>query len=145
MHGDKITSQSCSRCSHEQEINRFSEETKITRRPEPHRDPRTLREFCKTSMLRLQFLYGNRDYVLQLRRNLKYKRSPTTLQKTNCDFTSIPWLCHQEEFQSRTKHGESERQIMFFKAKDMLRDSKEEESFRQFSQDGKQPKNTGNR
>ena len=24
------------------------------------------------------------------RRNLKYSRSPTTLQKTNCDFTSIP-------------------------------------------------------
>ena len=37
--------------SQKQEINKFSEESQqITRRHEPHRDLRTLREFCKTSM-----------------------------------------------------------------------------------------------
>ena len=67
---------------------------------------------------------------MQLRRNLKYKRSPATFQKTNCDFTSIPGFVIEKNSSRGQKHGASERQIMFFKAKEMLKK-------------GKQPKHSG--
>ena len=45
----------------------------------------------------------NRIINFSCGRNLKYKRSRTTMQKTNCDFISILGFSHSEEFQSRTK------------------------------------------
>ena len=53
-------------------------------------------------------------------RNFKFKRSPTTTQKANCDFTSIPGFVTKKNSSRGPKHGASERQIMFFKAKEML-------------------------
>ena len=49
----------------DQQVQRGS--TTITRRHEPNRDLRTLREFCKTSMSWLQCFLRNRDHLLQLR------------------------------------------------------------------------------
>ena len=50
-------------------------------------------------------------------RNLKYSRSPTTLQKINCDFTSIPDFVIQKNSSRGPKHGVSERQVMFYRLK----------------------------
>ena len=58
-------------------------------------------------------------------RNLKYSRSPTTLQKTNCDFTSIPGFVFKKNFSRGPKHGVSERQVMFHKAKEMLKKARQ--------------------
>ena len=54
-------------------------------------------------------------------RNLKYKRSPTTFEKDNDDFNLIPGYICKKNSSRGPKHGQSERQIMFFKGKDMLR------------------------
>ena len=57
--------------SQTQKINRFCEASqKLLQdmdQTQPDTDLRISREFYETSMLRLQFLYGNRDYFLQLR------------------------------------------------------------------------------
>ena len=50
-------------------------------------------------------------------RNLKYSRSPTTFQKTNCDITSIPGFVIKKNSSRGPIHGVSERQVVFFKAK----------------------------
>ena len=42
------------------------------------------------------------------RRNVKYSRSPTTLQKTNCDFTSIPGFVVRKNSSRGPKHGVSQ-------------------------------------
>ena len=57
-------------------------------------------------------------------RNLKKSRSPTTFQTDNYDFNSIPGYIIKKNSSRGPKHGQSERQIMFFKAKDMLRKAK---------------------
>ena len=54
-------------------------------------------------------------------RNLKYSRSPTTLQKTNCDFTSILGFVIKKNSSRGPKHGVSERQVMFYRTKQMLK------------------------
>ena len=59
-------------------------------------------------------------------RNLKYSRSPTTIHKTNCDFTSIPGFVTKKNSSRGPKHGASERQVMFFKAKEMLKKASQE-------------------
>ena len=59
-------------------------------------------------------------------RNLKYKRSPTTNQKANCDFTSIPGFVNKKNSSRGPKHGASEGRIMFFKAKEMLQKARQE-------------------
>ena len=52
---------------------------------------------------------------------LKTSRSPTTF---HYDFNSIPSCIIKKNSSRRPKHGQSERQLMFFKAKDMLRKAK---------------------
>ena len=71
-------------------------------------------------------------------RNLKYSRSPTTTQKTNCDFTSIPDFVVKKNSSRGPKRDASERQIMFFKAKETLRkrDRQSTGAIQRFSQDG---------
>ena len=90
-------------------INRFSEASqnccKIWRRQRISNSVRIL----QTSMSWLRFLYGNRDYLL------KCKRSHTISHKDNYDFNSISGFFKKNSSRG-PKHGESERQIMFFKA-----------------------------
>ena len=52
-------------------------------------------------------------------RNLKYSRSPTTLQKTNCDVTSITGFVIKKNSSRGPKHGVSERQVTYYRAKQM--------------------------
>ena len=58
-------------------------------------------------------------------RNLKYSRSPATLQKTNCDFTSIPGFVNKKNSSQGPKHGVSEGQVMFYRAKQMLKQARQ--------------------
>ena len=58
-------------------------------------------------------------------RNLKYSRSPTKLQKTNCDFTSIPGFAIKKNSSRGAKQGASEGQVMFHRAKQMLKKARE--------------------
>ena len=59
-------------------------------------------------------------------KNLKYLRSPTTTQKTNNDYSSIPDSVILKNSSRGPKHGQSERQIMFFKTKEMLKKARQE-------------------
>ena len=61
-------------------------------------------------------------------RSLKYKRTPTTTQKANNDYSSIPGYIIKKNSSRGPKHGRSERQIMFWKAKDMLRKGKNDQN-----------------
>ena len=54
-------------------------------------------------------------------RNLKYKRSPTTTQKANCDFSSIPDFVIKKNSSRGQKHDASERQIMLCETKEILK------------------------
>ena len=58
-------------------------------------------------------------------RNSKYSRSPTTTQKTNCDITSIPDFVVEKNSSRGPKRDASERQIMFFKAKETLKKARQ--------------------
>ena len=62
-------------------------------------------------------------------RNLKYKRSPTTTQKAKCEFSSIPGFGIKSNSSRGPKHGQSVRQIMFFKAKEMLKKARQEKTW----------------
>ena len=53
-------------------------------------------------------------------RNLKYSRSLTTLWKTFCDFTSILGFVIKKNSSRGPKHGVSERQVIFYRAKQKL-------------------------
>ena len=57
---------------------------------------------------------------------LKYKRSPAAFQKDNYDLNSFLGYIIKKNSSRGPKHGQSERQIMFFKAKDMLRKAKKQ-------------------
>ena len=57
-------------------------------------------------------------------RNLKTSQSPTTFQQDNYDFNLIPGYIIEKNSCRGPKHGQSERQVMFFKAKDLLRKAK---------------------
>ena len=72
----------------------------------------------------LQCLFRNRNHLLQLWTKLKTSRSPTTFQQDNYDFNSIPVYIIEKNSSRGPKHGQSERQMMFFKAKDMPRKAK---------------------
>ena len=58
------------------------------------------------------------------RRNLKYKRTPTTIQKSNCDFTSIPGLVIKKKSSRGPKHGASDRQVNVFQGEGDAEESK---------------------
>ena len=51
---------------------------------------------------------------------MKYKRSPITIQVAIFDFTSIPGFVIKKKSSRGPIHGASERQVMFFKANEML-------------------------
>ena len=141
MHGDKITSQNLSRCSkkhrhkeqflegmsQKQEINSFSEESQKLLED---MDQTEIFELCDNSA-KLQCLDCNPFTEIGIMycscgRNLKYKRSLTTTQKANCDCTSIPGFVIMMNSSRGPKDGQSERQIMFFKAKEMLNKARQE-------------------
>ena len=78
----------------------------------------------KASVPWLQFLNGNRDYLLQMREKFEVQAKCYIFQKDNYDFNSIPYYIIKKNPSWGPKLGQSGRQIMFFKAKDMLRKAK---------------------
>ena len=103
--------------SQTQKINRFSEASQNLLQDT---DQTEIFELCENSTKLQEFgiIYCSCG------RNLKTSRSPTTFQKDNYDFNSIPGNITKKNSNRGPKHGQSERQIMFFKAKDMLRKAK---------------------
>ena len=73
--------------------------------------------------------YGNRDYLLQLREKFEVQAESYNTPEDQLLLCSNPWLCHKEEFQSRTKHGVSERQVMFYKANQMLKKARQKQTW----------------
>ena len=108
--------------SQTQEINRFSEESQKLLVDMNHTE---ISELCDNSA-KHQCPDCNTFWEIGIiwcscGRNLKYSRSPTTLQKTNCDFTSIPGFAIEKNSSRGPQHGATERQVMFFRAKQMLK------------------------
>ena len=112
--------------SQKQEIKRFSEESQKLLVDMNHTE---IFELCENSA-KHQCLDCNAFSEIGIiycscGRNLKYSRSPATLQKTNCDFTSIPGFVIKKNSSRGQKHGVSERQVMFYKAKQMLKKARQ--------------------
>ena len=102
--------------SQKQEINKFSEESqKIL----DDMNQTEIFELCvnsaKLQCLDCNAVSGIGIIYCSCGRNLKYKRSPATFQKANCDLTSIHGFVIKKNSSRGPKHGASERQIMFFK------------------------------
>ena len=110
--------------SQEKEINRFSEESQKLLVDMNHTEnfARTLSKLQRPDCNAFSEI-GN--IYCSCGRNLKYKRSPTTTQKANCDCTSIPDFVIKKNSTRGAKHGQSQRQIMFFKAKEMLKKARQ--------------------
>ena len=113
--------------SQKQEINRFSEESRQLLVDMNHTE---IFELCENSA-KLQCPDCNSFTEIGIiycscGRNLKYKRSPITSQKANNDFSSIPGFVIKKNSSRGPNHGQSERQIMFFKAKEMIKKVRQE-------------------
>ena len=54
-------------------------------------------------------------------RNLKSSQRPTEFEQNNCDVTSIPGYVVKKNSSRGAKHGPSERQRMYYQAKQMLK------------------------
>ena len=112
--------------SQKQEFNRFSEESQ-----------KLLEDMNQTEIFELcencpEHQYLDCNSFMQIGiiccrcgRILKYKRSPTRNQKANNDCTSIPGFVIKKNSSRGPKRGQSERQIMFFKAKEMLKKARQ--------------------
>ena len=113
--------------SQKQEINRFSEESQKLLVDMNHTE---IFEFCENSAkLRCPDCNSFTEIWIiycSCGRNLKYKRSPTTNQKANCGFTSIPGFVIKKNSRRGPKHGVSEGQVMFYRAKEMLKKARQE-------------------
>ena len=112
--------------SQKQEINRFSEESQKVL---VDMNQTEIFELCENSA-KLQCPDCNPFSEIGIiycscGRNLKYKWSPTTNQKANCDFTSMPGCVIKKNSSRGPKHGAPERQFMFFKAKEMLKKARQ--------------------
>ena len=137
MHGDKTTSQNLSRCSkkhrhkkqflkdtsQKQEINRFSEESQQFLVDMNSTDIFELYENCA----KLQCLDCNSFADIGIMycscgRILKYYNKN---QKANDDYFSILGFAIKKNSTREPKHGQSERQIVFFKAKEMLKKARQ--------------------
>ena len=129
MHDDTTTSQNLSRCSknyrHKEQIH-LRHESKAG----DQKVQRGIFKLCENSA-KLQCPHCNSFTEIGIiyrscGRNLKCKRSPTTTRKAICDYSSIPRLVIKKNSSRGTKHGQSERQIMFCKAKQMLKKARQE-------------------
>ena len=113
--------------SQKQEINRFSEESQKLLVDMDHTE---IFELCENSAnLRCPDCNSLTEIGIiycSCGRSSKYKRSPTTNQKANCDFTSIPGFVNKKNSRRGPKHGASEGQIMSFKAKEMLKKARQQ-------------------
>ena len=109
--------------SSKQEINRFSEESQKLLDDMNQTEIFELCEnFAKHQCPDCNAFFRNWDHLLQLREKFE------VLYNTPEDQLRLyfnPWLCHYEEFQSRPKLGASERQVMFYREKQMLQKARQ--------------------
>ena len=99
---------------------------KNTRRSESHRSSNFARVLQNFNVLIAIRLRKSVSFIAVAGDILKYSRSPTTLQKTNRDSTSILGFAIEKNSSRGPKHSASERQIMF-KAKEMLKKARQSE------------------
>ena len=113
--------------SEKQEMNKFSEESQQLLEDMNQTEIFELCESSEKNNVVVAIPLRNRDFVFfcSCGINLKYKRSPTTTQKANCDFSSIPGFVIKKNSTRKPNHGQSERQIMFFKAEEMLKKARQ--------------------
>ena len=112
--------------SQKQEINRFSEESQQLLVDMNHIE---IFELCENSA-KLQCPDCNSSTEIEIidcscGKILKYDRSPKTTQKANNVDTSISGFVIEKNSTRGPKHGQSERQIMFFLAKQMLKKARQ--------------------
>ena len=132
--------------SQTQKINRFSE---ASQKLLQYMDQTEIFQLCENFTI-LQCSDGNSFTEIGIiyyscGRNLKTSRSPTTFQRDNYDFNSILGYIIKKNSSRGPKHGQSVREIMFFKAKDMLRKAKNKKNGNHptISPSGKHEKATG--
>ena len=94
--------------SQTQKINRFCEASqknccKIWTRHSQTQIFELRENSTKLQCFRLQFLYANKDYLLQLREKFEVQAESYNISKGQLRFQLDPWLHHWQEFQSRTK------------------------------------------
>ena len=106
--------------SQKQEINRFSEESQKLLVDMNHTE---IFKLCKNSAKHQRFdsnAFSEIGIIC-----CSCWRNSTTIQKTSCDFTSIPSFVSKKNSSRGPKHGVSERQVMFYKAKQMLKKARQ--------------------
>ena len=112
--------------SEKQEINKFSEESQQSL---ADMNQTEVFELCDNSAKHLCLGCNAFSEIgiiyCSCGRNLKYSRSPTTILKTNCDFTSMPGFVIEKNSSRGQKHGVSERQVMFYRPKQMLKKARQ--------------------
>ena len=115
--------------SQTQKINRFGE---ASQKLPKDMDQTEIFELCENTT-KLQCLDCNSVTDIAIiycscGRNLKYKRSPTTFQKDNCDFNSIPGYIIKKNSSRGPKHGQSGRQKYVLQGETHAKKSEEEDS-----------------
>ena len=110
MHGDKTTSQNISTCHTNIGIRNNSLKTFVKRRRSTG-EARNHQNYSTTWTKQRSWNFTRIPSNIKVLIAMPYKRSPTTTQKANND---------------KPKHGASERQIMFFKTKEMLQKARQE-------------------
>ena len=131
--------------SQKQEINKFSEESQQLLVDMNHTEIFELSEnSAKHQRLDCNVFSEVGIIYCSCGRNLKYSRSLTNFQKTNCDFTSILGFVKKKNSSRGPKHGVSERQVMFYKEKRLLQkaDKVNMTAIRQSFQGGTNKKDT---
>ena len=113
--------------SQTQKINRFSEESQQLLADLNHTE---IFELCENSA-KQHCLDCNTFWEIGIiycscGGNLKYLRSPTTSLKNNCGFTSFRGLVIKKNSSRGAKHGPSERQAMYFRARQMLKKARQD-------------------
>ena len=112
--------------SEKQEINKFSEESQQSL---ADMNQTEVFELCENSAKHLCLGCNAFSEIgiiyCSCGRNLKYSRSPTTILKTNCDVTSMPGFVIEKNSSRGPKHGVSERQVMFYRPKQMLKKARQ--------------------
>ena len=67
-----------------------------------------------------------RKFFRSCGRNMKSSQSPTEFDQNNRDVTSIPGNVIEKNSSREAKHGPSERQTMYYQAKQMLKKARQQ-------------------
>ena len=96
----------------------------LDRRLEQHWDLRTLRNLFQKAMHRLWFILGDRHCLLHLWEDVKNRREELR-RSNNYDVLSISGSVVKKNNSRGAKHGPSERQRMYCKAREMIQKARQ--------------------